>query len=213
MKRIVSTLLIALFFVSLASCSRQAAEPTNPTTTTQESSTPTTIPQESSKPSGTSSETTMPEPEPYNPMDIFGEEFNPFGMDFPDNITVFEATFDKGSAKLKGKNPFTLHLTGSGNMFACVAYQADIAKLTEEEKNNRINEYLETGFCEFTGKDGRVVTIRRADPNDDRYEYVEADGSHGQTGAGCVIDITYLFPALIWRGTQPLYGIPTVLTR
>jgi hypothetical protein len=76
-------------------------------------------------------------------------------------------------------------------MFGCVVYQADVAGLSEDEKNERINEYLEGGYCHIDGTDGRWVDIKQADPNDDRYEYVEADGQHGQNGAGCVIDITF----------------------
>ncbi|HOG01773.1 MAG TPA: hypothetical protein PKW29_11775 [Clostridia bacterium] len=126
---------------------------------------------------------------PSKLMDIFGDEFNPYGMDSP--ATVFEASFEKGSDKLEGKARFLLSMTGSGNMYACVAYQADAAGLSEDEKNERINEYLEGGFCQIRGTDGRIVDIKRAIPEDDRYEYVEADGQHGQNGAGCVIDVTY----------------------
>jgi hypothetical protein len=116
-------------------------------------------------------------------------------MDSP--FTVFEASFNKGAAKLEGKNPFTLSMTGSGNMFACIAYQADVAGLGLDDgaKMGLLEEYLANdGFLEFTDKDGRVVTIRRADSNDDRYEYVESDGSHGVSGAGCVIELTYYVP-------------------
>ncbi len=129
------------------------------------------------------------ESENYTPMDIFNDEFNPYGMDSP--ATVFEASFEKGSDRLEGKARFLLSMTGSGNMYACVAYQADAAGLSEDEKNERINEYLEGGFCQIRGTDGRIVDIKRAIPEDDRYEFVEADGQHGQNGAGCVIDIAY----------------------
>ncbi len=128
-------------------------------------------------------------------MDIFSDEFNPFGMDSP--FTVFAAEFNKGSAKL-GNNQFVLSMTGSGNMFACVAYIADVSGLGLDEggKFALLEEYRANGyFCEFIGSDGQIVTIRQADPNDDRYEYVEADGSHDFTGGGCVIDITFLINA------------------
>ncbi len=127
----------------------------------------------------------------YRPLDIFGDEFNPCGMARPDCFKVFSASFDKGCDKFEGKSLFVLSMTGSGDMLACVAYHADVAGLSEEETDQRINEYLEGGFCRFHGKDGRIVNIDRANPEDDRYEYVEADGTHGQTGAGCVITITY----------------------
>jgi hypothetical protein len=88
-------------------------------------------------------------------------------------------------------------MTGEGNMYACIAYQADVAGLGLDDggKMELLEEYLANdGFLEFTDKDGRTVTIRQADPNDDRYEYVEADGSHGASGGGCVIELTYYVP-------------------
>lgn len=128
----------------------------------------------------------------YAPMDLFGEAFNPFGMDWSGDYTVFEASFEKGGPKWEGEGLFSLSMAVSGNMFACVAYQADIAGLSEDERNARVNEYLEAGYCHIDGTDGRWVDISRADPNDDRYEYVEADGQHGQTGAGCVVRMTLI---------------------
>ena len=174
MKRIISALLAVLLICMLAACSNQPVGSTEPSSIPQESE---TLPE------------ATPEREPYTPMDIFGDEFNPAGMDMP--TTVFQATFNKGSDKTDGKAQFVLSMTGSGNMFAVVAYQADAAGLSEDEKNERINEYLKGGYCHIDGTDGRWVDIKQADPNDDRYEYVEADGQHGQNGAGCVIDITY----------------------
>lgn len=183
MKRIISTLLIVALVASLAACSAQPSE--SPLPSPAKSISPSNPPEE------TAGLTPAPERELYKPMDIFGEELNPYGMEWPDNLTVFEANFDKGSDKLEGKSRFVLSMTGSGDMFACVACQADVAGLSEDEKKECINEYLERGYCHFDGSDGRIVDIKRADSNDDRYEYVEADGSHGQNGAGCVIDITY----------------------
>ncbi len=173
MKRIISILLIVLLICTLTACSKQPVGSSEPSSTPQESSEPT------------------PEREPYKPMDIFGEEFNPFGMDSP--FTVFAASFNKGSAKL-GKDQFVLSMTGGGNMYACVAYLLDVSGLglDEGKKFERLEEYRSNGyFLEFTGTNGQVITIRQADPNDDRYEYVEADGQHDFTGGGCVIDITY----------------------
>lgn len=174
MKRILSILLIVLLICTLTACSKQPAEPSS-------------TPQESLEPT--------PEREPYKPMDILGEEFNPFGTDSP--FTVFEASFNRGSDKMEGRAQFVLSMTGSGNMFAVVAYQADVAGLGLDDsgKFELLDEYVANdGFLEFTGKDGRVVTIKRADSNDDRYEYVESDGSHGISGAGCVIELTYYVP-------------------
>jgi hypothetical protein len=92
------------------------------------------------------------------------------------------------------KAQFVQSMTGVGNMYACVAYLLDVAGLglDEGKKFENLEEYRSNGyFLEFTGTDGQVITIRQADPNDDRYEYVEADGQHDFTGGGCVIDITY----------------------
>lgn len=170
MKRIISTLLTTLLIISFAACSSQPAESTD-------NSTP-------SEPA--------PERESYLAMNIFDVEFNPYGMDWPG--TVFEASFSKGSDKLDGKCPFTLSMTSEGNMYTCVAYQAYVTGLglDEDGKFALLNECLENdGFCEFEEADGRIVTIWKANPNGDRYEYVEADSSHGASGGRCVIDISF----------------------
>ncbi len=182
MKRFLSALLLILLITSIASCTQPAGPAETPAPAkTQTQNAPTEAPSPSPLPT--------PEPKLFTPMDIFGSDFNPYaGMELPS--TLFAASFTKGSAKHEG-NPFKLYMTGSGNMFAAVAFHADFAGLSEDEKNSRINEYLSCGFTEFEGKDGRIVTIRRADSNDDSYEYVKADGSHGQNGAGCVIETTF----------------------
>lgn len=178
MKKLFATLLVMVMVCTTAGCSQLASEPAN------YDSEPTLEPEKTLDvtPEPTSA------PKPYSPMDIFGDKFNPYGMDLPH--TVYAASFSKGSEKL-GNNQFVLSMTGSGNMFACIAYHADVAGLSEEEKAQCINEYLDGGFTEFKGRDGYIVTIKRADPNDDRYEYITADGSHGQTEGGCVIGITF----------------------
>lgn len=182
MKRICALFLIVTMIVATTACSQQAGPAETPASAqTEAQNTPTEMPTPSTSPT--------PEPKLFVPMDIFGSEFNPYGMEMP--FTVFEASFNKGSTKPGAKDQFVLSMTGGGNMFACVAYLADVAGLSEDEKNNRINEYLNGGFTEFEGKDGYIVTVGQADPNDDRYEYVTADGSHGQSGGGCVIEITY----------------------
>ncbi|MGE4486161.1 MAG: hypothetical protein AB7C97_13745 [Oscillospiraceae bacterium] len=210
MKRTISALLAALLICTLAACSNQPVEPSDPPVSPPASLNPAVTPDNSTPPESTSEPTpeATPEREPYSAMDIFDAEFNPFGMDSP--FTVFEASFNKGAAKLEGKNPFTLSMTGSGNMFACIAYQADVAGLWLDDgaKMGLLEEYIANdGFLEFTDKDGRVVTIRRADSTDDRYEYVESDGSHGVSGAGCVIELTYYVPdADMEKYTQLVQG-------
>ncbi|MEN6472083.1 MAG: hypothetical protein ABFC62_11505, partial [Clostridiaceae bacterium] len=189
MKRFLSLLFPILLVVSLTACSQQTGPTETPAsmqTEAQNTSAETPIP----------GPPPTPEPKPFVPMDIFDSELNLFDdMKMPDIFTVFEAAFDKGSAKMEGKCQFALSMTGSGDMFAAVAYLADMAGLSEDEKSNRINEYLQGGFCEFEGKDGRIVIIRQADPNDDRYAYVKADGGHEQTGGGCVIEIIFYVDA------------------
>jgi hypothetical protein len=193
MKRTISALLAVLLICTLAACSNQPVEPSEPPVSPPASANPPATPESSTPPESTSEPT--PEREPYAAMDIFDAEFNPFGMDSP--TTVFAASFNKGSDKTDGKAQFVLSMTGSGNMFAVVAYQADVAGLGLDDsgKFELLDEYVANdGFLEFTGKDGRVVTMKRADSNDDRYEYVKSDGSHGISGAGCVIELTYYVP-------------------
>jgi len=180
-KQILTALLAGLLMASLTAC---AAKPAAQQELPAQSSQPVSEPAPEM--------TAEPEQKPYAPMDIFGSEFNPFGMDSP--FTVFSTAFDKGSAKLGGKAQFVLSMTGSGNMYACMAYLLDVSGLglDEEEKFKRLEEYRANGyFLEFTGTDGQAVTVRQASPDDDRYEYVKADGQHSFTGGGCVIDITY----------------------
>lgn len=146
-----------------------------PTTTSASSTaTNTTTPVETTE--------TLPTQRPYKPIDIFSDKFNPYA-DMDDIFTVFAASFDKGSPKLEGRNPFVLSMTAEGNMYAAVAYLADMAGLSEEEKNNRFNDYSEYGFCEFTGADGRVVTIRQIQPHDEQHE-----------NGACLIELTYDVP-------------------
>ena len=197
MKRILSALLIVVLLCTLTACSNQPVEPSEPPESPPATSDPAETPDNSMPPESTAEPTPEPTPErePYAALDILEAEFNPFGMDMP--ITVFAASFNKGSDKMEGKAQFVLSMTGSGNMFAVVAYQADVAGLGLDDagKMELLDEYVANdGFLEFTGKDGRIVTIKRADPNDDRYEYVESDGSHGISGAGCVVELTYNIP-------------------
>ena len=161
MRRFLTVLLILLLAASTTACSGQSAG-----TTTEPSASP-----ETAEPS-TTPESVEPEPEPYAPTDIFGSEFNPLAeLKMPDIFTVLAASFTKGSSKLEGRNPYTLYIAAEGNMYAAVAYQADIAiaGLSEEDKNDRFQEYSDNGFCEFTGTDGRVVTIRQTKPHDEKH--------------------------------------------
>lgn len=196
MKQIVSTLLIALLIFSLAACSNQTIEPSESPVSPPATSNPQATPESSTPLESTSDPTPEPTPErePYAALDIFEAEFNPFDLDGP--TTVFEARFEKGVAELEGKNPFTLSMTSSA-VYACIAFQADVAGLGLDDggKGELVEAYRNNdGFLEFTGADGRIVTIRQANPDDNRYEYVESDGNHGFTGAGCVIELTCYVP-------------------
>lgn len=176
MRRFLTVLLILLLAASTTACSGQSAG-----TTTEPSASP-----ETAEPLKTP-ESVEPEPEPYAPTDIFGSEFNPLAeLKMPDIFTVLAASFTKGSSKLEGRNPYTLYIAAEGNMYAAVAYQADIAisGLSEEDKNDRFQEYSDNAFCEFTGTDGRVVTIRQTKPHDKNYE-----------NGACTIEIAFDVPA------------------
>lgn len=179
MKRLLSTMLLVLLVVSQAACS----QPASPAETTASAHEETQDAPSSPVETLPFSPSPAPEPKMHVPMDIFGSEFNPYAdMKLPDIFNVFAASFSKGSAKLEGKNPYTLYLTGSGDMSEAIAYHAGVAGLTEDEKNACINGFLEVGFCEFVGVDGRVVTIRQTNLSDNRYEYVEG---------GCLIEIAF----------------------
>ena len=179
MKRFLSALLLIALVVSFAGCSSQQEDTVEEPSPQLQEASDTAIPSETAAPTPT------PEPEPYAPVNLFDIEFNPYaGMELPDIFTVIAASFTKGSQKLEGRNPFILSISAEGNMFAAVAYQADAAGLSEQEKNDRFNEYSEYGITEFTGTDGRVVTIRQQKPHDEKHE-----------NGACLIDLTYNVPA------------------
>ncbi len=187
MKRIIVALLIVAMVACSAACAAKPAQSVEPKAPPQETTVPSAEPEQTPAPTPAPT----PEREPYSPMDILGDEFNPLGTDWP--ATVFEASFNMGSDKMGGKAQFVLSMIGSG-VYACIAYHADVAGLGLDEggKSALVEEYRNNGeFLEFTGADGRIVTVRQANPDDDRYEYVKSDGNHGFTGGGCVIDITY----------------------
>lgn len=188
MKRFLSVLLLITLLVPLTACSNNQADTINASTPQQQEAPITAAP------TATAAPTPTPEPEPYTPMDLFSDEFNPFGMDNPDNFTVFEATFDRGSDLYNGQSAFIISMTGEGDIYSCLAYQADAAGLGLDEagKLALLQEYLGNGcFCRFEGKDGRIVGVRQATRDDARYAYVEADGSNGASGGGCLIDIIF----------------------
>lgn len=159
MKRTISVLFAALLICTLAACSNQTIEPSGPPVSPPATSNPAVTP-DSSTPEPT------PEREPYAALDIFEAEFNLFDMVGP--TTVFEARFEKDVAKLEGKNPFTLSMTSSA-VYACIAFQADVAGLGLDDggKAELVEAYRNNdSFLEFTGADGRIVTIRQANPDD-----------------------------------------------
>lgn len=194
MKRIVISLLIIALAVSLAACANQQTMSSESEASQQETATPAQQPSESTPEPAvqpTPEPTTQPTPEPtsqqerYTPTDLFSDEFNPFGMDWSGIFTVQYASFDKGSSKMDGKNPFILTISAEGNMYAAVAYISDVSVpgLSEQERNDRFNDYSEHGFIEFTGTDGRIVTIRQQKPHDANHENGE-----------CLIELRYDVP-------------------
>lgn len=162
MKRFLSVLLLVLLVASMTACSKQTEAQNTPVETPIPSPSPT------------------PESEPFVPEDIFGIEFNPYSdAGFPDYFTIYAASFSIGAAKLEDKSQYTLSMTVNGNTDDAIAFLADLAGLDEDEKASRTDEYNGGGFCEFQGKDGAIFTIRKTNPDDDRYEYVD----------GCIADI------------------------
>ena len=178
MRKTLFVLLTLLLVLCLAACGTPAV--TEAQHTSKPSATPDATPTPEAK------ATSTPEPEPFAPQDIFGSELNPYGdTDFPDYFNVNAASFSQGSAKMGGKAPFTLFMTAEGNTDGAIAFVADLAGLSEDEKVSRTDEYNGGGFSEFQGKDGAMFTIRKTNPDDDRYEYVD----------GCLIEIAYYVDA------------------
>ena len=178
MKRIVSILLFISLVISFAGCSSQQVDMVQAPSPQQQEASIATAPSETAAPTPT------PEPAPYTPMDLFGIEFNPYAdMQLPDNFVILNASFNKGSAKLEGKNPFMLSISAEGNMYAAVAYMADVSGLSEQDKGDRFDEYSKNGITEFIGADGGIVTIRQQKPHDEKHE-----------NGACLIQLTYHVP-------------------
>ena len=196
MKRISALMLIITLVVSLAACSGPQTDTLDETPPQQEVTVAPLQPEvpETVDPLEPDTSTSEPQREPYKLTDIFSEEFNPFGMD-SGPFTVAEASFNKRE-KPEGENEFRLIMTGGGNMLDCIAYQADAAGLGLDEagKLKLLDDLVANGSLWFCVQGGPVYTGRWADPNDGRYEYVEADGSHGISGPGCVFEPIYSVP-------------------
>lgn len=175
MKRCLTTLLLILLAASLAACSQPAGPTETPASSQAETqNTPAGTPTPSPSPT--------PEPGPYAPIDIFGNPLNPYAdAGFPDNFTIYAASFSKGAAKLEGRNPYVLSMTAEGKENESIAFLTKLAGITDAQvATQHAEDFKNGGFCEFTGEDRTVFTVRKTDPNDDRYEYVD----------GCHIDIT-----------------------
>ncbi len=122
-----------------------------------------------------------PEPEPFVPEDLFGSEFNPYAdAAFPENFNIYNALFDIGDPKMGGKPKYVLSMTAEGKTDESITFLAQLAGIQDESSVSKlIDEFNGGGFCEFKSADDAVFTIKKTDPNDDRYEYVD----------GCHIDI------------------------
>ena len=178
MKRFLSALLLIALIVSFAGCSSQLADAVESTPLQEQEVSNTAVPSDTPAPTPT------PEPAPYTPMDLFDIEFNPYAeMQLPDIFTILSVSFSKGSEKMEGKSPFLLSIFAEGNMYAAVAYMADVSGLSEQEKGDRFDEYSKNGFSEFSAKDGSIVTIRQQKPHDDKHE-----------NGACLIELTYFVP-------------------
>lgn len=178
MKRIVSILLLISLIISFSGCSSQQVDMVQAPSPQQQEASIAPAPVETAAPTPT------PEPAPYTPMDLFGIEFNPYAeMQLPDIFTILSASFSKGSEKMEGKSPFLLSISAEGNMYAAVAYMADVSGLSEQDKGDRFDEYSKNGITEFIGADGSIVTIRQQKPHDDKHE-----------NGACLIQLTYHVP-------------------
>ncbi len=178
MKRIVSILLLISLIISFSGCSNQQVDMVQAPSPQQQEASIAPAPVETAAPTPT------PEPAPYTPMDLFGIEFNPYAeMQLPDIFTILSASFSKGSEKMEGKSPFLLSISAEGNMYAAVAYMADVSGLSEQEKNDRFDEYSKNGFSEFSAKDGSIVTIWQQKPHDEKHE-----------NGACRIELKYYVP-------------------
>lgn len=132
-----------------------------------------------------------PEPKPYTPDDLFGSEFNPYAdAAFPENFNIYSASFDIGDPKMGGQPKYVLSMTAESKADESIAFLAQLAG-AEENGSKYIEEFNGGGFCEFKSSDGVTFTIRKTDPNDDRYAYVD----------GCHIDIM----AKVDSGNVPAY--------
>lgn len=175
MKQIVSLLLLVLLVASLTACSQQAVplETTAPAAQTEAQITPSETPIPSPSPT--------PEPKMFVPEDIFGSVFNPYSdVAFPDNFNIYGASFHIGIEKMGGGPHYILSMTAEGQTEETIIFLGNLAGLEDEQAVAQNTEYIKNGgFCEFKDKDGTTFTIRKTNPDDDRYEYVD----------GCHIDI------------------------
>lgn len=176
MKRFLALLLPVLLIALLVACFDQQAGPaeTPAPTQTQAQNTPSEAPAPNPSPT--------PEPGPFAPRDIFGSAFNPYAdAGFPDNFTIYAASFSKGAVKLEGRNPYVLSMTAEGKTDEAIAFLAKLAGIEDTQiAAQHAGDFKNGGYCEFFCADGTAFTVKKTDPNDDRYEYVE----------GCYIEIT-----------------------
>lgn len=175
MRRYFTILILVTLVVFMAACASQPTQAVEAPAPVQQTS-PSAAP-----PAETAAPTITPEPIRYAPMDLLSKEFNPYAeTEFPDTFTAVWASFNKGSAKLEGKNPFVLTYQAQGDVQAAVSALAKIAGLTEDESNQAYNDFLKNDFCEFTGTDGRIFTLRLQKADDGKNV--------------CQIDLTYYVP-------------------
>jgi len=122
-----------------------------------------------------------PEPEPYAPMAIFDRPFNSFSaLDLPENFTPYAACFSFGNPKLGSKATYVLSMTAAGSTDEAIRFLSALSETPDDAKTAQyISDYNNYAFCEFP-IEGGLCTIRKTNPDDDRYAYLE----------GCHIDLT-----------------------
>lgn len=175
MKRFLSIFLMILLIVLFASCSKQEELP--------ETSVPAQeVEEEQNAPSEIPIPSTSLESQLFVPEDIFGSEFNPYNdVVFPDNFSLYGASFNIGVEKIGSKPHYVMSMTAQGETDESVIFLAKLAGQDTETAYKYAKDFKNNEFCEFLSTEGNeMFTIRKTDSNDDRYSYVD----------GCHIDIT-----------------------
>ena len=179
MKRFLSALLLIALVVSFAGCSSQQEDTVEePSPQLQEAS-------DTALPSETAAPTPTPEPEPYAPV-IYSTSSSirmPV-WNCPISLPLSLLRSLKVLKSWKVEIPSSCPYLPKVICLLLLLIKRMRRGFRSKRKNDRFNEYSENGFTEFTGADGRVVTIRQQKPHDEKHE-----------NGACLIELTYNVPA------------------